>query len=292
MGGIKPSQIWFLGRRVAADIVRRWRGETAKLVDLSGLRVIAHGPEAINSPEPDPAFMIDLRAAVTWCRWSFHPASGINHYREAAHYILAGQVERARKALATHFARFQPRTLEEAVFEDPRGRDPWATLSPYTLMLPWFVKPAVQRGQDGSGNQNFGPMPPRMLEKELQRTVALVRSIRRHGYAPGLHRQGFIRGYFLVGPAGPRFHILGGFHRASVLAALGVTHVPASFHPATTRGVPRAVLRDHHGRWPHVVNGSVSPQAALEMFDTLCTPRATLPAQTGSERVIAPAMSG
>ncbi len=85
------------------------------------------------------------------------------------------------------------------------------------------------------GTQHRGPISDRKLELETELLASLHSKLRTEGFTPpdgdGL------RGYFLVSDRSYAFRLVGGQHRAAVLAALGFPALPLTFEP----GFPRFV---------------------------------------------------
>ena len=166
------------------------------------------------------------------------------------------------KKLEKYYQVFQPQSLAEAYFG--RNHACWAELqnhSPFLRLKPWRTSERMMSGNDGSGNQNFGPVSPTRLAQEIRKYESIIQSIKKRGYKP--EKYGTIRGYFLLHDnASYVFRITQGMHRAAVLDAMGWKNISISFDPT----MPQCISLRSLPYWPKVVDGTLSPQLARYMF--------------------------
>lgn len=85
------------------------------------------------------------------------------------------------------------------------------------------------------GTQHCGPLSDIKLQLEIRLLDSLYNKIRDEGYAPP--KDDGIRGYFLVAGDSFAFRLVGGQHRAAVLAALEYEELQVMFDPAFPRVV-------------------------------------------------------
>lgn len=184
---------------------------------------------------------------------------GWNPFTQAVKaYLNHGRWEK----LENYYQCFQPQSLAEAYFG--RNHSRWEALndrSPFLRLKPWRLSEKLMSGNEGGGNQNFGPVTPSKLSQEIRKYESIIHSIRKRGYQP--QKYGTIRGYFLFDDhARYVFRITQGMHRAAVLDAMGWESFSVSFDPT----MPHYVSLSSLCYWPKVMDGSLSPELARYMF--------------------------
>ncbi|MEM7710952.1 MAG: hypothetical protein AAF264_09460 [Pseudomonadota bacterium] len=121
--------------------------------------------------------------------------------------------------------------------------------------MPWFADRAAYAAGP-PGYRFFGPMPAGTAEAEYARLVRIERSVRRIGYRPDIHSH--ISGSILCAGSKVAFIVLGGKHRAAILAHRGDTTVPVTFHPRYPRLLDTAQI----DIWPTIRQGLMTKRLA------------------------------
>lgn len=202
--------------------------------------------------------------------------------RTALHIQRTGSLDFAGSPLEAYYARHRPETAA-AVLGLSWTSGPAALPPLAALVLPWHRWPAdafVAHLKDcadrywqklgialdsSHGATEFGPVSPMKGMQEMHRLERIVRSLQTEGFQ--LER-GTVVATLLVGnePGQWACHIRDGLHRVSVLAALGVPHLPIAIAGGET---PAVVRRSEVEAWTHVRDGLYTPQEALFVFDRL-----------------------
>ena len=162
-------------------------------------------------------------------------------------------------ALRAFYDGFQPRDLAgmyglDMVDETGAGLPVWEY--PWRLYDP--RKPP--RGEKGlsakHGVAHYGPCSDRKVAQEISRLNKALAGIKQHGYDPD--RFGDIEGQLITDGERVAFLIMGGKHRAAVLAHIGETHVPVRLRAGRMPLVDTRTAEN----WPLVANGEVSRKLA------------------------------
>lgn len=131
-----------------------------------------------------------------------------------------------RTPLGRLYAAFHPRTVQEAVCDDRRDPIPGLHDVPLVrgqlrdLWNPHGPRRARSAGELDRPGLYWGPASPAHVAAEIDRTLTVLRSMRRDGVrddGPGRHA---ITGYLLVRGDDYRFVLHEGHHRVAALAAL------------------------------------------------------------------------
>ncbi len=112
---------------------------------------------------------------------------------------------------------------------------------------------------DGYGGGGYGSRDARRVAAETQRLWRLLASIERHGYRRSGGVDADIGGRLLVASSGDcRWMLAGGYHRLSVLAALG--------HETVLVRIKGVIREDDAPHWAAVTGGEYPEAAAREVF--------------------------
>ena len=110
----------------------------------------------------------------------------------------------------------------------------------------------------------YGPVSPEVIAREYQRIATQLGSMRRTGYRPRRHPNGFISGYWLVKADGSRrFILVDGNHKLAVLAHLGYESVVATYRGPDLKFVCESDVES----WLFVRSGDCSVEDALVYFN-------------------------
>jgi hypothetical protein len=204
-----------------------------------------------------------------------------NPFVAAAREIVEGRANTFQGSILDRYYRIvQPRDAADALlgFTDPPAGlhdqhpvaalcTPWASLGPSAMVAVvrrWVVNDYREHGQEGvpleAGFKWFGPVTTVVGEFEFARLLALVDSLRRHGYR---RRRGDVLVEVLR--RGDDYRVVnvgGGLHRAATAAAIGMDGV-------TARPVGRLIDVDLAADWPNVSSGLWSVQQARRFVDHL-----------------------
>jgi hypothetical protein len=117
------------------------------------------------------------------------------------------------------------------------------------------------RFRNGDGSKFFGPISPTIGQLQLDRLIAVYRSIQAHGWRRHDGKGGDAAGRLLVEEGGNWcIQLWTGQHRVAAAVAAGLTAIPVR-----VEGVP--IRRSEVDRWPQVVAGRIRREAALAVFD-------------------------
>jgi hypothetical protein len=169
------------------------------------------------------------------------------------------------EALSRFYERFQPQNLAE-IYAPAMSGEKGAGLPPWAL--PWRSRkvcrpPSAEKGLGAEhGMQFWGPCSPQKVALEYQRLATTLASIKRRGYDPDGHSD--IEGQLMTDGDRVVFIVLGGKHRAAVLAHMGQSHIPVRLR----RGMTAMIDARNVGGWPLVANGMMSRDLALAVLDT------------------------
>lgn len=167
-------------------------------------------------------------------------------------------------ALTQFYGGFQPAQIA-ALYAPSRARETGADLPAWEL--PWRARmvrkpPPGEKGLGaGHGLAFWGPCSPQKVALEHRRLTGTLASIQRRGYDPDRH--GDIEGQLMTDGKRVAFMVLGGKHRAAVLAHLGHSHIPVRLRPGLMAVIDARAVAD----WPLVSNGTMSHALALAILD-------------------------
>lgn len=262
----------------------------ARPLDLSGQ--LLHPSEAYYRANGRPvvfdvplARMRGLGASAFPCSQdSAHPyVRSLIEYRDGAVTGYEGS------ALERFYSEFQPTTVADYLGFKPCERDRSASLPSHAAILPWesttpqareaSVRHAVSQEQAKrrrAGHELsvgdwhlFGPMSPDAGRYAWDRLVDSFHSIDQQGYVRSNRVDGDIRGQVLLDERDPESWCFwvwgGGQHRSAALGALGHESAPVRF----LRNRVPLILRTHARYWPQVVDGSITVESALCVFDRM-----------------------
>jgi hypothetical protein len=228
----------------------------------------------VHRTHPVP-FEIDLDRVTTPCGFSYAPG-GWHPYVAALEERLANPgLPYERSVLCRYYARFQPRSVQEALAGDTEEPlpplDRWPPVPKLYKHL-WTLTPArVERilaesvGWEGRIKQHVGPQTREQALGHLARLLDVHRSVRERGYDPAAYRDGVITGYFLEDRGEVRFMVILGNHRLAAFRVAGVERVQARLHP----GHPPVVNADRLDRWSRRAGGVLTPEVARRVFAEL-----------------------
>lgn len=216
--------------------------------------------DAIHANVPRPLFQVSSRIVGN--------KLGFNYSSEGWSIITAFLAEiRRQKAPADldhlppviheFYARYTPATLADIYGIHDSNSAYFRRKIPGEFLLPWclrqFVRKAYPRGWHFSG-----PATPSEIRERAGNILGVYRSIEARGYDPtkysGRGVDAHPRGFFLRSGDAYRFVILGGNHRAAVLAALGYETIPVTFRGDYPRVIDVAAAAD----WPQVRQGNLT----------------------------------
>lgn len=172
-------------------------------------------------------------------------------------YLKYGQ-----SALIAYYRHHQPQDIFEQHFINS------APSNFKAIALPWDYSTKSYNGEGlppEHGRQHYGPVSKKKLTHEMSRLDNLLFSIQEKGYDPSLG--GHIRGYFLRNNNKNdewRFLVVGGQHRAAVLAYLRYKEIPVIFQP----NYVRVICEDEINEWPGVRSGQYSASDAKRVFQS------------------------
>lgn len=252
------------------------------LVGDGGLRhldsyavVRARLPEPWLDPRVRPGcFEVDLARVTTPCGFSYAP-DGWHPYAQLLEELLAEpDLPYERTALHRFYARFRPRTVQDALLDqvdeplDPIGR--WPAVLPLFKHF-WALTPRrrdeVLRDPERvkGGRQQFGPHEAEFGRTQVERTATAYRSVADHGYHPERYRDGHLTGYFLVRDDDYRFVVFHGNHRLAAFRLLGIERPLARLQ----RGHPPVIDVAELDRLPACRRGVIPVEVARRVFDAL-----------------------
>lgn len=247
---------------------------------VRGWRRLRRGSTPPTPPAPatlehptDAAFLpgdVVFEVPVAWCRYPFgfgHGPGAWNPWQATAQQLLAEPATHPDDTvLAAYFARFQPATLAEVLFAEPRRDVPagamlWRLTTHEQMdVLPWAPElrpwPPRAPGQEGR-NAGFGPAGDAILDLEVWRLRKLTASMASAGFRA--NPTDMVRGAFVSDGDRHRFVLRAGFHRVAVAGALGIERIPVRF----AAGHPRLVTPDQVDLWPLVRRGVFDRAVAL-----------------------------
>lgn len=231
------------GRGTSLPALREYTLHQARLPEPSWSR-----------PRVPVAFEVDLHRVTTACGFSY-AADGWHPYRAALAQVLADPARPLDDTVLTdYYARFRPRNVREALVPAHHGPvpplDTWPTAIPL-VRLPWGVTRRQVAGileappATLEERQHVGPRDGAFVVRQVERLVEAHRSFTDHGYAPELHSDGHLVGYFLVRDDDYRFVVLHGNHRLAAMEVHGILRPQATL----MLGHPPVVHRDQLARW-------------------------------------------
>lgn len=247
---------------------------------VRGWRRLRRGSTPPTPPAPatlehptDAAFLpgdVVFEVPVAWCRYPFgfgHGPGAWNPWQATAQQLLAEPATHPDDTvLAAYFARFQPATLAEVLFAEPRRDVPtgamlWRLTTHEQMdVLPWApeLRPWPPRAPGQAGrNAGFGPAGDAILDLEVWRLRKLTASMASAGFRA--NPTDMVRGAFVSDGDRHRFVLRAGFHRVAVAGALGIERIPVRF----AAGHPRLVTPDQVDLWPLVRRGVFDRAVAL-----------------------------
>lgn len=226
-------------------------------------------PVGLQSMDSDSTI---LRVSIDKCRDLFGTA-----YRNDWHYFVETLLQYEKNSelkyedsiLKEYYQGFNPKNLEEGLFTD-RGQAP--KLSQGWIEYPWnydkskrlIFTQSLGETRPG-GNHFFGPNSDEFGSAEFSRLTKLYTMLKKHGYQPELHPDGYITGYLLARWSDYRFVITEGQHRMACLAALGYDEINCRF--TENPRFLRKVSFDEIKKWPQVNNGVYSRNLARKVFN-------------------------
>ena len=163
-----------------------------------------------------------------------------------------------KPALEGFYAGFQPATLG-AVHGTASDLEPWR--------LPWRLqdRPKAPPGEWGlpaeEGLAFWGPCSERKIALEMRRLTEARDGIAAKGFAPETY--GEIEGHVLTDGTRAVFFVMGGKHRAAVLAARGDSHIRVAFRAERLALVDTARV----SHWPMVAAGEIGAEEALSIAE-------------------------
>lgn len=229
-------------------------------------------------------FVIDLSKVTTYCGFSFAP-SGWHPFLEIIREFEADPSLRYEdSALWRLYDRFQPATLQEALFDNEPVLPPLDRLPAQRRLLRslWALDPGEVRRLVGQAphrptldeaSRYYGPKTTPAGEWHFRKVIDLYASIRRHGYDPVRFGGERPKGYFLVRDGDYRFVIGHANRRLAGVRAAGVPSIVASFF----EHVPPVVDEAELARWSAERGGAFPLDVVTRVFDRLFT-------ATGAER--------
>lgn len=167
--------------------------------------------------------------------------------------------------LSRLYETWQPRTVAEAQFPGQESPHPILREIPArTLFEPWLLRPPpcddpLDPDCHPPGAPLHGPVNPREGHNEFARLQAMIASIELYGYYPDEFPRGLITGILLKHDGRQRFLVTHGQHRTAVLTAMGRHEIEVGIWGAG----PSVVDSSEAERWPHVVSGLISTEAAV-----------------------------
>ena len=173
-----------------------------------------------------------------------------------------------KDALAAFYAGFAPRNLSDMY---GLGGDAGGALPPY--VLPWRMvlkdrPPGGEKGLPAShGVAFYGPCSAQKIALETRRLSRVAEAIRKSGFNPDKH--GDIEGHFITDGQRTCFFVMGGKHRAAVLAYLGETHIPVRLRPGRMAVIDTREV----AHWPLVADGTMTAQTARAIAEVYLTGR-------------------
>jgi hypothetical protein len=184
-----------------------------------------------------------------------------------------------RSILAKYYNKWSPANWGEIIFPENPTRVPLMAQIPtriYNPPLPWSDK--HQSKSFGNGEYGFeystipesefhmhGPLSQTMIRQEFKRLMLIRNTLKKNGYNPEIHHDGYIRGYFLIFEGEQKFMITGGQHRAATLGALGHKNIKVKFEPTFQRTYNFA----DGAQWPLVRMGFYSMDDARSILSKL-----------------------
>lgn len=176
------------------------------------------------------------------------------------------------EALSRFYEKFQPQNLAE-IYAPALSGEKGADLPPWAL--PWRLRkvskpPSAEKGLGAEHGMKFwGPCSPQKVALEHQRLATTLASIKRRGYDPDAHSD--IEWYFMTDGMRVVFTVLGGKHRAAVLAHMRKSHIPVRLRP----GLMTMIDARNVDNWPLVSNGMMSRDLALAVLETYLSGQGT-----------------
>lgn len=159
---------------------------------------------------------------------------------------------------------YQPKDISTLL---PPDMNP--TFHPEIGIYPWghfSIELSKVGGQpyDLAKTNACGPSEPELIRRDFNKLLHHYESVKRNGYQPWKHRNGFITGIFLIKENGDRrFLLTEGNHRCAILSHL-------SYDAAKMWLMPDYYPVIHEGSvdsWYYVRNGQCSREEALAYFN-------------------------
>jgi hypothetical protein len=164
------------------------------------------------------------------------------------------------QALSSFYDLFQPADLADAYA--PKTKHLVGSDLP-AWELPWRFRenrspPPGEKGLSvRHGVAFWGPCSEEKVALEYRRLSKTLESVERSGYLPSNY--GDIEGHFMTDGQNTVFTVLGGKHRAAVLAHLGYDTIQIRIRPGLLSVIDARAVND----WPMVSNGTVDRELAL-----------------------------
>ena len=163
------------------------------------------------------------------------------------------------EALTRFYDGFQPQTIAQ-IYDLPEDMGAGAGLAQWEV--PWRLRekrvpPPGEKGLSAKhGVAFYGPCTPQKVALEQRRLTGTLASVKAKGFDPDRH--GDIEGQMLTDGRRVAFMVLGGKHRAAVLAHLGQSHIPVRLRAGLMPLIDARVVQD----WPLVASGEMAAEVA------------------------------
>lgn len=181
------------------------------------------------------------------------------------------------------YKKFQPKSVDDWFLLDAPPMSQLKKIPPWSAVLPWRAR-SVESFRDaienGTKNDNekeglpggiekgwayCGPVTEEKLNIEAKRINELIYSFRQKGYQRSFEKDGDIVATALVNAKNDwRWLVTSGYHRACVLAAMGVTKFPVR--------VNLVVREDEMNFWPHLLSGFYTKEMVKNIFNKIFQP--------------------
>lgn len=203
---------------------------------------------------PSKLFTIDINKAIgTRDLQSYSHTKGKHRFVETVKYLItqldAGvkNIKLEETPLYHYYLTFNPKKYRDvwhyAGLDTDIGVLGEMPLFQYVSWVPWLNPNDTDLDiQNGISQEKqipewdrhaFGPMSDKNILNELNRLTNLLVEIRKNGYQPEVHGDGYIRGRVINYKNESRFHVYAGQHRLAVLSALGYKQILVKKHPGT-----------------------------------------------------------
>jgi len=169
-------------------------------------------------------------------------------------------------ALKKYYEKFHPGSMCE-IFSVNKEDEKYNWLikydDPENAPMPWTTQRRVETNNFFKKKGDYGPKDSAYLKKRFEKIKDLVNSIKEKGYKPEQYSNStdHIRGLLLKNKSTYKFLVIGGNHRAAVLAAFNYK-IAAEFH----RSYPNIVDIDNVNLWPCVSYGIYPVNVAEYLF--------------------------